>query len=678
MIRGLDAEALTALLRARPDLAHPRPSSTGEVAERATSPASVRLALEGLDRWQRRVATGAAAFDTISVRHLAALLEADRGAVARAVAALRARALLWGPDTKLRLVSAARIALGPHPAGLAPDSPTPLSSDQVATLLAEVDDEERAVLDRLTWDCPVGRVSNATRTLDLAQAQSPVERLLARRLLRPSDDDHVVLPREVSLAVREGRLFQQRVDDRPPDWPVGTSSPLAEDAGLGTAVHLAATAVLLADELGAMAPRPLATGGISRRDQATLAEVVGDAGLAELLVALLGRLRLITSSASAWLPTTRFDTWAAADGFSRWASLVEAWVELADHDRIRRAGVDELRSAPAGMVVDAATLTERVLWRHPHLAVDEVARVATAVLQDADRLGLSALGVRTSLWEATEDPGFPAAGTQFLVQSDLTAVSPGPLTLEVARTLALVTERESPGPASVHRFTPASVRRALDAGWSVEQLRVWLDEHSSTTLPQPLAYLLDDVARQHGRIRVRATSSVVRVDDEAVAEALVRHPRAAELGVVRLAPTVLASDAEPEELVLALRELGHAPIAEGRTGEPLHRPPARRLPTPGVAPRPSTPSTDQLRALVNTLHAGQGASRAQADLVEVLASGQRDASWLDLDYVDDQGRQRSATVRVLTLAGGQVRLVRRGAGQLVVPVSRVVRAQPIG
>jgi len=178
---------------------------------------------------------------------------------------------------------------------------------------------------------------------------------------------------------------------------------------------------------------------------------------------------------------------------------------------------------------------------------------------------------------------------------------------------------------------------------------------------------------------VRAASSVVSVDDETMAETLLRHPAAGELGLRRLSATVLASDAEPEEVIGVLRELGHAPVAEGRTGEPLQRPPARRLPTPGVSPTAAPPGRDQLRALVNALaNPTAGAARAQADLVTTLGQAQRDAAWLDVDYVDDQGRRRSATVRVLNLAGGQARLVQRAAGQFVVPLSRVVAARHTG
>jgi hypothetical protein len=53
---------------------------------------------------------------------------------------------------------------------------------------------------------------------------------------------------------------------------------------------------------------------------------------------------------------------------------------------------------------------------------------------------------------------------------DLTAVVPGAPAAELADLLSAAADRESDGHAVVRRFTPASVRRALDAGRDAEEL----------------------------------------------------------------------------------------------------------------------------------------------------------------------------------------------------------------
>ncbi|UUZ57808.1 helicase-associated domain-containing protein [Nocardioides sp. B-3] len=78
-------------------------------------------------------------------------------------------------------------------------------------------------------------------------------------------------------------------------------------------------------------------------------------------------------------------------------------------------------------------------------------------------------------------------------RADLTAVAPGPLETELARTLHLLADVESRGGATVYRFTNGSVRRAFDAGWSALEVHDFVGSVSRTPVPQPLTYLVDDV-----------------------------------------------------------------------------------------------------------------------------------------------------------------------------------------
>ncbi|MGO4426572.1 helicase-associated domain-containing protein, partial [Streptomyces sp. MCAF7] len=140
-------------------------------------------------------------------------------------------------------------------------------------------------------------------------------------------------------------------------------------------------------------------------------------------------------------------------------------------------------------------------------------------------------------------PLLPQPLDHVLLQADLTAVAPGPLERPLAAMLGVLAEVESKGAATVYRFTPASVRRALDAGQAASDLHAFLAEHSRTPVPQPLAYLIDDVARKHGRLRVGAASAYVRCDDDTLLAEILADRRSAGLRLRRLAPTVLAAQA---------------------------------------------------------------------------------------------------------------------------------------
>ncbi|WP_107480642.1 helicase-associated domain-containing protein, partial [Streptomyces caniscabiei] len=159
-------------------------------------------------------------------------------------------------------------------------------------------------------------------------------------------------------------------------------------------------------------------------------------------------------------------------------------------------------------------------------------------------------------------PLLPEPLDHVLLQADLTAVAPGPLKRPLADMLGVLADVESKGGATVYRFTPGSVRRALDAGRSASDLHDFLTAHSRTPVPQPLAYLIDDVARRHGHLRIGAASAYVRCDDDAMLSEILADKRSQGLGLRRLAPTVLAAQTDPAALLDGLRAMGYAPAAE--------------------------------------------------------------------------------------------------------------------
>lgn len=202
-----------------------------------------------------------------------------------------------------------------------------------------------------------------------------------------------------------------------------------------------------------------------------------------------------------------------------------------------------------------------------------------------------------------------------LLQADLTAIAPGPLERELAGRLGAMADVESKGGATVYRFTPDSVRRGLDGGLTAADVHAFLAAHSRTPVPQPLSYLVDDVARRHGRLRVGAASSYLRCDDDALLAEILADRRSAPLRLRLLAPTVLASPAPPDHLLARLREMGYAPAAEGAEGDvlvarpDLPRTPPRTPPEP-VPDGPPVPDPGLLAAAVRAVRAGDHAATA--------------------------------------------------------------------
>src|ERR1700682_2779408 len=193
----------------------------------------------------------------------------------------------------------------------------------------------------------------------------------------------------------------------------------------------------------------------------------------------------------------------------------------------------------------------------------------------------------------------------FLLQADLTVVVPGPLERDLAERLSAVATVESAGAAMVYRISEQSIRRALDAGRTAGELHALFERHSKTPVPQGLTYLIDDVARRHGQLRVGMASSFVRCEDPALLAQAVAVPAAEQLELRLLAPTVAVSQAPIAEVLAALRGAGFAPAAEDSSGTIVDiRARGARMPAPPTRRlhrRTPSPTAQTLGAIVAVL-----------------------------------------------------------------------------
>jgi hypothetical protein len=590
-------------------------------------------------------------------------------------------------------------------------------------LLASAPAASREVLDRLTWGPPMGAVTRADREVRAANATSPVDWLLARGLLVASDQLTAVLPREVGLHLRGGRAHH-RVQ---PTEPVPASGePRTSKAVDGTAGSQAFAFVRAVDDLlaawGVDGPPVLKAGGLGVRElrrAATLLDRTEDDAALVIEVAYVAGLVGIGSEADdGWLPTPAYDDWLRQDPADRWAALAGAWLGTTrvaalvgsrddrdkvvsalgpDLDRVlgpevRRQVLDVLAAAPRGASVSAEGVEEVLSWRRPRRPARLRHELVGWTLREAELLGITGAGAlsgpgRALLELGLDDaadalaPLLPEPLDHVLLQADLTAIAPGPLVADLAHALALMADVESTGGATVYRFSEASVRRALDAGRSAADLHALLAKHSRTPVPQPLSYLVDDMARRHGRIRVGAASSYIRCDDEGLLAELVADRRSAELRLRRLAPTVVVAQASGDLVLDRLRAMGYAPAAEAGDGTVLLRRPDSRRTTvrqrpPRLVLEVPAPNEKLLLAAVRALRAGERASNrprgavvagmasggmgasgglqrtAAAQTLEVLRSSLDSGQQLWIGYVDTHGSVTERVVDPVRLEGG--------------------------
>ncbi|MGW0562999.1 helicase C-terminal domain-containing protein [Streptomyces sp. NPDC003016] len=364
-----------------------------------------------------------------------------------------------------------------------------------------------------------------------------------------------------------------------------------------------------------------------------------------------------TRLATAWLHATRTAGLVGSqDTKGRVLAALGPDLDRSAAPEVRRRVLGLLAALPEGAVPAPEQVLARLRWERPLRGAgagaggagpstgtpgDLRSRIALWTLTEAELLGVTGRGALSSHGRAllatasatstpstgAEDaaaaaraaellaPLIPEPLDHVLLQADLTAVAPGPLRRPLADTLDVLADVESKGGATVYRFTPASVRRALDAGRAASDLHAFLAEHSRTPVPQPLSYLIDDVARKHGHLRVGAACAYVRCDDDAMLGEILADKRSQPLGLRRLAPTVLAAQADPAALLEGLRTMGFAPAAESVAGDVLitrthsYRTPPRTAPAP-VPEGPPTPDDTLLGAALRAIRAGDMASTA--------------------------------------------------------------------
>lgn len=732
-LREFPDDQLAALFRARADLVTPLPSHLAQLASRATTRSSLVRALDRLDRPELAVLEAlVVGTDPVSVDDVRELLSLPATQTRALIDRLRGLGLVWGADNALQSPGLLPDLLGAFPAGLGPVGSDVPPDDRIDALLTEAGPQAKAAAELLAAGPPVGRLDNAHRDVSVDTARTPVERLLARRLLVVVDAQTVALPRQVGLRLRGGRLYAKGELEPPPLNGTSRDPALVDRTAAGTALEFVRRIEQLLDDVGQHPPATLRAGGLGVRDLRRIANKLDvPEPTAALYLEIAYAAGLLAPADEEWLPTPAYDEWLDADPARRWIDLATGWLDsqrLAglvgtrdERDRpraalsaeltrpsageFRRLALETLAAAPPGTAPSVDTVLDRLRWGRPRRLTSTVCDLIRWTLTEAAEIGLTGLdafsGPARALVngdDATAElaPLLPAPVNHVLLQADLTAVAPGPLTRELARSLAEVADAESHGGATVYRFSPDSVRRALDAGRTTRDLHKLLETSSITPVPQPLSYLVDDVARRHGHLRTGTATAYLRCDDETQLDAVLADRRTAMLGLRRLAPTVLISRQPVRALLDELRALGYEPVAESADGGLL-------LDTPrtGRAPEPQRrpvglgryePEAELLAAAVRAVRAGdlarasrpEGASvgrlrrTAPTETVEILRGAVAAGRSVWVGYADQHGGISDRIVDPMRIDAGALTAYDHTAGEArTFALHRITGASPV-
>ena len=713
-LRAWSDGRLSRLLTERPDLATPAPHDFGQLASRATVRSSIVRAVDSLTRLELLVLDALVVLGQTTRPELHRIVHADPDPIDAALERILDLALAWEATGGLRpltgVADGLAAARGIGTSGLHPCSADAPEADEVTSRLAELSPEARTLLEHVVEQGGEATTGTSRHTVLPDEATTPAEELLSRRLLVPRSGGVVVVPGEVGMALRGGHTTVERADTPPTVATDERSAELLDRAAAGAAFELVRRTELLLDHWGSHPAGVLRGGGLGVRDlRAAAAHLHVDDATAALVIETASAAGLLAERADAdgnpvWVPTDTFDVWSGRELAERWLTLAQAWLEsprmpslVGTRDsngkprnalspdlagpamvEVRLATLEQLAALPRGAVLAAGTgvpsLVARVAWqrpRRPRIRDDQVAWTVA----ESGTLGITGLGGLASYARvliAGDDPTeqlaalLPHPVDHVLIQADLTAVAPGPLESALARQLQLVADVESRGGATVYRFTPGSVRRALDVGWSAAELHAFLDTVSRTPVPQPLTYLVDDTVRRFGTVRVGHAEAFLRSDDETALAELLHHPQASSLGLRRIAPTVVISTVPLDVLLPRLRELGAAPVVEGADGAVrVLRPDVLRARSPKVRRAAPDTARDSARvaSAVTAIRSGERATAARPAAASPLTPSGSLAALRDaietgtavlIGYVDNHGTATDRVVDPLSVEGGEL------------------------
>ena len=710
-LADLPDDRLVRLLELRGDLAQPPPGSIAALAARAQARQSIKAASDDLDFLALTV------LDALLVLHadttgvppakLASLIgdRVPEDALAATLDALQERVLVWG-DATLRVVAEAPAALPWYPGQVTLED-TARSVEEITAEIDALDDARRQLLDRLLSGSPVGRTRDAAPG---TPPDRPVQRLLAAGLLRQVDAETVILPRAVGQVLRGEKPGPISLAEPTP----ATSTTVAADvdaAAAGAVVDLLRETELIIETLGAAPVPELRSGGLGVREVKRLTKLTGIdeqrlglileiSAAAGLIAAGIPRPEPLDGDGPYWAPTVQADRFNDSPAAERWRLLATTWLDLPSRPGLTgRRGPDNkpiaalsdalfstaapldrrlllglLARLPVGSGLDAAEASRMLLWRRPRWSLRLQPGPVADLIDEATALGLvgrAALSTpaRALVSGASDDAAVAAMNRilpepidHFLMQADLTVVVPGPLNRELSDQLAEVANVESAGAAMVYRISEASIRRALDTGRAASALHTFFQQHSKTPVPQGLTYLIDDVARRHGQLRVGIAASFVRCDDTALLAQVAAAPLAEALQLRLLAPTVAVTQAPIADVLGALRDAGFAPAAEDATGAIVDlRPRGARVtevPHRRSYRGNSPPTTQTLEAIVGLLRrvaATPPAMRVDAGTaVLLLQQAVRDQASVMMGYVDPAGVATQRVVSPISVRGGQL------------------------
>lgn len=642
-LRSVDDAAFVSLFSARPDLVTPVPPDIASLAVRACSAPSLARAIDSLNKWQLQVLeTTVNVNEPFTEKTIISLTDKE---AATALEHLIRIGLVYPSDDGLRVPTQLREVLGSEPAGLGPASMVKLKLSE----LAQAPVDSKKVLERLIWGPPRGSVG------DIKNPVPGIAWLLEKKFLVALDQRTVILPREVAIELRGKKIHKELYVQAP---KLTGSKRDKKQVDLAAIANVSTVLRWVEELLNFWAQEPadaLRAGGLGVRDLKVLSTHLGVDDACTAFIAELAYLSSLISidANDQILPSNKFDMWLMQSPADRWQVLASQWLitsrvsglvgrlesknvaalgpelDRVNASKVRGLTLSLLKENP-GVSPEWNSFKSVLDWRAPLRRNSSLQdELAEWTLREAEWLGITGQGAISKYGIGFLDgedldlinQDLPKTVDHILIQSDNTAIAPGPLEHEISQSLAMMAEIESRGGATVYRFSEATIRRALDHGKTGDEIKSFLTKTSKTPMPQPLEYLIADVAKKHGKLRVGNTSSFIRCEDTALISQIMNDKKLEILGLRRIAPEVVICQMDATDAMRILRESGYLPAGESANGMMLTGVKSNRALTKPRPPRiigeVELPTDESLVAAIRSLRTGEKSTHRQTRLRQV-------------------------------------------------------------
>ena len=188
---------------------------------------------------------------------------------------------------------------------------------------------------------------------------------------------------------------------------------------------------------------------------------------------------------------------------------------------------------------------------------------------------------------------------------------------------------------------------------------------------------INDVAKRHGRLRVGSSHSYIRCEDEGLVAQILHDRKIESLRLRKLAPQVLISDLDVNEVIATLREASYLPAIENAGGILISAPAIRRAKArprpPRVLSETQTPSAVIATSAVRALRAGEKASshkprevpRTTAnETLDLLHQYIEEEASLTIGYADTNGGVSNRLIDPISISLGTLTARDHATGEI--------------